>query len=278
MTFDFTGKGEVRVTMAHCVDGILSECGVTAKAKTPAASWLFDVRDDQAKASKEDAEWFHSYVAKMLWLSKRVRPECLTAVSFLSTRVNNCDEDDLRKLRRLLGYLRATRERGVVLRIGDEIGVKAYIDAAYGVHSSSGKSHTGCAIVVGEAGPVDTKSAKQSITTKSSTEAELVALSDTASRALHLRNFIIEQGYDVGPAVIYQDNMSTLALIKRGRPGAEGSRHIAIRHFWLKERVDSLEVSLEHLGSAKMGSANMLSKPVQGLQFEQDRDMLTNWY
>ena len=232
----------------------------------------------KAKASKEEAEWFHSYVAKMLWLSKRVRPECLTAVSFLSTRVNNCDEDDLRKLRRLLGYLRATRERGVVLRIGDEIGVKAYIDAAYGVHSSSGKSHTGCAIVVGEAGPVDTKSAKQSITTKSSTEAELVALSDTASRAIHLRNFIIEQGYDVGPAVIYQDNMSTLALIKRGRPGAEGSRHIAIRHFWLKERVDSLEVSLEHLGSAKMGSANMLSKPVQGLQFEQERDMLTTWY
>jgi hypothetical protein len=42
--------------------------------------------------------------------------------------------------------------------------VKAYIDAAYGVHQDSSKSHTGCAIVLGE-------SAKLKIVTKSSTEA-----------------------------------------------------------------------------------------------------------
>ena len=68
-----------------------------------------------------------------------------------------------------------------------------YIDAAHGVHNDSGRSHTGCAIVVGEAGPVDAKSAKQGNVTKSSTEAELVALSDTASCAIHLRNFVIAQ-------------------------------------------------------------------------------------
>ena len=104
-----------------------------------------------------------------------------------STRVTKCDQDDLAKLRRLLGYLRATRERGIVLRVGKEIGVKAYIDASYGIHSDSGRSHTGCAIVVGEAGPVDAKSAKQANTTKSSAKAELVALSDTASRVCFQR-------------------------------------------------------------------------------------------
>jgi hypothetical protein len=277
MTFDFTVPGEARVTMAHCVDSILSGCGVHTTAKTPAAPWLFEVRDSQPKATPDEAEWFHTHVAKMLWLAKRARPECLVAVSFLSTRVTKCDRDDLNKLKRLLGYLRATRERGIVLRIGNEVEVRAYIDAAYGIHTDCGKSHTGCAIVVGESGPVDTKSSRQSITTKSSTEAELVALSDTASRAIHLRNFIIHQGYDVGPAIIYQDNMSTLALIKRGRPGAEGSRHIAIRHFWLKERVEGHEVSLEHLSTQKMGPANVLTKPVQGGQFVQEREMLTNW-
>jgi hypothetical protein len=92
----------------------------------------------------------------------------------------NRDTDDLTKLRRLLGYIRHTRTRGIVLRVGRTctMMVKEYIDAAYGVHQDSGKSHTGCAIVHGESGPVFAKSAKQKIVTKSSTEAELVGLSD----------------------------------------------------------------------------------------------------
>lgn len=48
--------------------------------------------------------------------------------------------------------------------------------------------------------PYSLKSAKQKIVTKSSTEAELVDLSDTASQANDLRNLIIAQGYDFGLA------------------------------------------------------------------------------
>ena len=82
--------------------------------------------------------------------------------------------------------------------------VRAYIDAAYGVHQESGKSHTGCSIMLGDGGPLYNKSTKQKIATKSS----------RASQAIHLRNFVIAQGYEVGPAVIYQDNLSCMALMK----------------------------------------------------------------
>ena len=70
--------------------------------------------------------------------------------------------------------------------------------------------------------------------------------------------------------------MSTMALMKRGGPGSERSRHISIRHFWLKERVDNKEIVVEHLGTAKMW-ANLLTKPVQGHQFAVERQGLTNW-
>ncbi len=242
---------------------------------TPATSVLFDIRDDP-RATESEAKWFHTHVAKILYLAKRVKPECLTAVAFLSTRVTKSDIDDLAKLRRLLGYIRHTRTRGIVLRVGQDITVTAFIDAAYGVHQDSGKSHTGCAIVLGESGPIFAKSAKQKIVTKSSTEAELVELSDTASQAIHMRNLIIAQGYDLGPALIYQDNMSCMALIKRGGPGSERSRHINIRHFWLSEKVAQKEVTLKHLSTEDM-FANILTKPVQGAQFERERLGLTNW-
>lgn len=84
------------------------------------------------------------------------------------------------------------------------------------------------------------------------------------------------QGYELGPVVIYQDNLSCMALMRRGGPGSERSRHINIRHFWLSERIKSGEVTVEHLGTAEM-MANVLTKPVQGAQFEKERAGLTNW-
>jgi len=286
MTFDFTAPGQVSVTMAKCVEDIVSGAisadsiilngGELRVRHTPATDRLFDIRDEAPKLSKVDADFFHSYVAKMLYVAKRVRPDCLTAVSFLSTRVQAPDLDDLAKLRRLLGYLLGTKDRGIVLRIGESMSVSVFADASYGVHNQSGKSHTGCVIVVGDAGPVFVKSSKQKIVTKSSSEAELVAVSDSASQGIHLWNFMVAQGYTMPPLRLLQDNKSTIALLERGGPASQRSRHIDIKYFWVYERCKSGTVALSYLPTADM-VANILTKPLQGAQFVKERQMLTNW-
>ena len=58
-------------------------------------------------------------MAKLLYLAKRARPDILAAVSYLATKVQKSDEDDVRKLDRVMNYLRATSERGIVLRPGE---------------------------------------------------------------------------------------------------------------------------------------------------------------
>ena len=94
---------------------------------------------------------------------------------------------------------------------GDKgIVISVLIVAAYGVHPD-GKSHTGSCVVIRERGAVHCKSAKQQIVTKSITEAELVALSDSSNQALYLRNFVIGQGHLCGPVTVYQDNMSCMS-------------------------------------------------------------------
>jgi hypothetical protein len=70
----------------------------------------------------------------------------------------------------------------------------------------------------------------------------------------------------VDRVVICQDNMSCMALIERGRSAAERTRHIAIRYFWVKERVEQGEAIIRHLGTKDM-YANLLTKPLQGAQF-----------
>ena len=103
-----------------------------------------------------------------------------------------------------------------------------------------------------------------------------MALSDSAKQALHIRNFVLAKGHPCGPVTIYQDNMSCMALIDRGRSAAERTRHIAIRYFCVKERVDTKEAKVIHLGT-KMMYANMLTKPLQGIQFQEERKGITGW-
>jgi hypothetical protein len=255
---------------------MLRDSGVEGLAKTPAADNLFETREEVALASKDVNEWFHSQVAKALYLAKRTKPECLTAVAYLTTRVQKCNLDDVVKLMRLIKYIRRTRDTGITLKPGKlGVTIRSYIDAAYGLHKD-GKSVTGCLTVIGESGPVHAKSVKQKIVTKSSTEAEMVATSDSANQTLHIRQFLIEQGHEQQAAEIFQDNISCMNLLNRGKSNSERTRHMSIRYFWLSEQIKKKEIKLTHLRTEDM-SANILTKPVQGAQFDRERRLLTGW-
>jgi hypothetical protein len=99
----------------------------------------------------------------------------------------------------LVRYLRSALDLGLVLRPGKmSIVVRLSVDASYGVYRDA-KSHTGSCVVIGDVGAVHCRSAKQSIVSKSSMEAELVGLSDSANQGLHARNFLVRQGYRMPP-------------------------------------------------------------------------------
>ena len=276
MVFDVSRTGEATVTMGGYIDDLMKTCAAGKGARTPALDDLFETDPDDALNSEEVRKEFHRNVARVLYLAKRARPDCLTAVAFLATRVQKCTAGDVRKLDRLMQYIRSTKDRGLVMRPGPGYTtVSIYIDAAYGVHSD-GKSHTGSCVVLGDVGVVHCKSGKQGIVTKSSTEAELVALSDSCNQGIYVRRFLREQGYEVGPLRVLQDNMSCMALVKRGRSAAEKTRHIHIRYYWVKEQVSRGVAVIEHLRTELM-YANVLTTPLQGGQFVRKRGMLTRW-
>ena len=174
----------------------------------------------------------------------------------------------------MLEYIHGTRDDVLRLAADDLHVVKWYVDASFAVHPDF-KSHTGATMTYGKGAPM-TRSRKQKLNTRSSTEAELVGLSDSANQGLFIRTFLIAQGYQMPAMTILQDNQSCMALIARGRSGAERTRHIQIRYFWVKERVDTGEVKIEYLRSEDM-YANVLTKPLQGGQFVRERGCLTGW-
>jgi hypothetical protein len=119
MLFDFREEGAVYVTMQGALDDLLEGCGMDKCSATPAGDNLFAIRD-APKVSEKGAVWCRSYVAK----TKRVKPECLTVVSFLTSRVGAYDIDDLGKVRRLLGCIRKTLTAGVCFCIGSDLVIR----------------------------------------------------------------------------------------------------------------------------------------------------------
>jgi hypothetical protein len=125
-------------------------------------------------------------------------------------------------------------------------------------------------------GCIHGKSGTQRLNRKSSTEAEFVTIGDAANQVLWTRNFMLAQGYRRGPAKVYQDNMSTIQLIKNGRSNRERThRHFDIRHFFLTDRVSSGDITISYMKTQDM-VADILTKPLQGQQFKKLRSLLLN--
>ncbi len=151
-------RRQAKVTMDKYIEDVLQICEVLGIAMTPALTDLFFIDPESPPLGKDEKEYFHSMVARLLYLAKRVRPDILTAISFLSTRVREPTDQDLGKLGRVCKYLRRTKDKGIILRADGSI--TAYVDASHAVHSKDGKSHTGVCVTLG-GGPVFVRSTKK---------------------------------------------------------------------------------------------------------------------
>ena len=112
---------------------------------------------------------------------------------------------------------------------------------------------------------------------KSSTEAELVGASEYIPYNLWLVLFMSEQGYKIKDNVLYQDNRSTMLMLKNGRNSCTGnSRHINSRYFFVKDRIDKGELRVEYCPSSIM-LADFFTKPLQGQLFKKFRDVIVGY-
>ena len=255
---------------------VLSEGSkVTEEVTSPARSRLRDVNPEGIALSKDKKDAFHSIVQKLLWIMKRARPDLETAVSFLCTRVTKSDEDDWLKLRRVIAFIQCTLNDTRIIGASDLTKIFTWIDAAYAVNPDM-RSQTGGAMSMG-LGVLHAKCSKQKLNVKSSTEAELVGASEYIPYNLWLLLFLSAQGYEIKDNVLYQDNQSTILMLKNGRNSCTGnSRHINIRYFFVKDRVDKKELRVEYCPALIM-LADFFSKPLQGHLFRKLRDVIMGY-
>jgi hypothetical protein len=257
--------------MKNYMRDIVQEHGIKKSADTPAAENVFVVSEGSPLLEESEREFFHTTVAKLLYAAVRVRPDILLPVIFLSSRVTKATREDSKKLKRVIKYLYGTWDLSMTLGPDKEgvLKILMFADSSFGVHPDA-KSHTGILLSLGQ-GAILCKSVKQKIVTKSSTEAELVALSDSSSLAMFQMLFMQSLGFECKPVTMYQDNMSTIKMAQNGYSNSDRTKHIKIRFFFIKQFLDSGEFEIEHCPTDLM-LADLLTKPLQGVKFVNLRD------
>ena len=153
--------------------------------------------------------------------------------------------------------------------------LRTWIDGSYAVHEDM-RGHTGDGMLLGWE-LVHAKATKQKLNSKSSTETEVIAVSEYIPYKTWLINFMEAQGYKFKDKVLFQDNMSAMKMEKNGRNSCTGnSRHISIRYFFVKDRLDKKEFRLDYCPMVNM-IADFFTKPLQGALFNKFRAVIMGW-
>ena len=137
------------------------------ESATPAAHNLFDISEDATKLSQADTDLFHHFLAQLIYLSKRARPDIQIALYFLCTRVRGPDTYDYNNMARVMKYIQGTIGLPLVFSINKSGNIKWYVDTAFAVHKYM-RSHTGVFMTMGIGGSY-VQYSKQNLDTKSST-------------------------------------------------------------------------------------------------------------
>jgi hypothetical protein len=284
MEIGFFEKGKLTLGLVPYISGMIEELeealaiyaeNLDRDYPHPAAKWLFTVKPDTEELNEAKADIFRKFVAKLIWVMKRGRPDVEPTVSFLSTRVKAPDKDDWHKFKRLMCWIKKTKTDVRIIGADDLLNMIVMIDSAHAVHNDM-RGHTGGVTSFGT-GIVDQKSSKQKMNTRSSTETEHVGTSEYLPKPVFFELFMGAQGYKPH-TILAKDNESEIRMLVNGKASCtSNSKHVAIKYFWCTDRIKQGNISVRHCPTEKM-VADYMSKPLQGKLFATFRNVIMGWH
>lgn len=215
--------------------------------------------DVGARYSEVDSSCFRALVGALHYLTFS-RPDIAYSVSKLSQFMHTPHMSHLTAAKRVLRYISGTLTSGLLFRRGssDSLSLTAYSDSDWAGDLLDRRSTTGYVIFLGP-NPVSWGAKKQSIVSRSSTEAEYRALASTSAELFWIRQILCDLGVFIStPHVLLCDNQSAIQLARN--PVFHGrTKHIEIDFHFVRERVIRKDIDLRFV-STSLQLADMFTK------------------
>ena len=138
ITIDYLIPRKVLFTIFDYLEDVIVEASEDlqhSRSYYPGNDSLMKVDEDSPRLPTKDADLFHCHVARLLFASKRARPDIQVCVAFLcSTRVKALTEQDYKKLGKVMSYLKETAHLPLVVGADDSDRLTWNIDESFSVH------------------------------------------------------------------------------------------------------------------------------------------------
>ena len=121
-----------------------------------------------------DKSLYRSIIGSLLWIANCTRPDIAYAVNRLAQSLNAPGEAHLTAAKRVLRYLKGTKDYVLCFKKQDPNVLQVYSDASYA--SAAKRRSTSGVVLLLNSNVVIWKSRKQSVTAQSTVEAEYIAL------------------------------------------------------------------------------------------------------
>ncbi|RVX17043.1 Retrovirus-related Pol polyprotein from transposon TNT 1-94 [Vitis vinifera] len=215
-------RGILGLSQRTYIDKVLQRYGMqnSKPGDTPVAKGDKFSLNQCPKNSLESQEMqkipYASAVGSLMYAQVCTRPDIAYIVGMLGRYLSNPGMDHWRAAKRVMRYLQRTKEYMLTYRRLDQLELIGYSDSDFAGCQDSRRSTSGYIYLLA-GGAISWRSAKQTLVTSSTMEAEFVACYEASNQGIWLRNFVtglrVLDGIE-RPLKIFCDNKSAVFIFQ----------------------------------------------------------------
>ncbi|CAB1120479.1 unnamed protein product [Ectocarpus sp. CCAP 1310/34] len=268
-------RGLLRISQQRFAEELAAEYGIEwgRSVPLPVSVKLTDFDENEASADVP----FRELVGSLMWLATQTRPDIANAVRAVARYCASPKMVHWKAALGILGYVRRTSWMGITFERGVVTGMsmQVFVDADYASKATDRRSVSGGLVMCG-GGCVTWFSRTQKCVTLSTTEAEYVAIADVLKEVLFLRQVWRFMLPDASmPCIpVFEDNQGAIQIMHNPITNSN-SKHIDVRHHFIRELVERKEISITHVPT-QFQHADFLTKAISKESFALHRDFVMN--
>jgi hypothetical protein len=250
------GQRKLWLVQDSYLETVAERFHLTNRARVCTPATLVELRPYEGQASPAEIHIYQQKVGSAQYATTITRPDAAKVVSMLSQYLCNPGPEHMQAVDRLICYLYHTRFLALeyaAVESDDEV-VRVSSDASYADHSDRKSSAGYICQVFG--GPVDWKATKQRTVTTSTTEAELLSLSDAGKTIQWWKRLFDHIEFDYpGKLTILCDNLRTVNLVTAEDTAFDTKlKHVDIHGHWLRQEVSEGRVHVKWVATGQMAA------------------------
>ncbi|GJY03740.1 putative RNA-directed DNA polymerase [Tanacetum coccineum] len=207
-------------------------CGTPIESNPDSKKLVSKFGDDEALTGITQ---YQKLVGKLIYLTM-TRPDISYAVHCLSQVMHSPMKSHLRLAFRVLRYLKNAPGCGITFKRNADNNLRVFVDSDWAKCKITRRSITGYSVFLGN-NLVSWKSKKQSVVSRSSTEAEFRAMCNVCCEVIWIRKILTDLQVDIDlPIEMNCDNNSAIQ-ISANPVLHERSKHFEIDLYFLREKI-----------------------------------------